>query len=89
MFFNSILNVNPLECVSMKNEECKLRPEIVSVSSNDSIFYAFSIKTNKYSGNCNNINDRYAKICVPDVAKNLILKSFNLMPLTSETRHIK
>ena len=73
----------------MKNEECKLRPEIVSVSSNDSIFYAFSIKTNKYSGNCNNINDCYAKICVPDVAKNLILKSFNLMPLTSETRHIK
>ena len=46
MLFNSILNVNPLECVSMKNQECKVRPEIVNISSNDPIFYAFSIKIN-------------------------------------------
>ena len=73
----------------MKNQECKVRPEIVSISSNDSTFYAFSIKTNQYSGNCNNINDPYAKICVPDVFKNSILKLFNLMSLTNETRHMQ
>ena len=28
-------------------------------------FYPFSIKTNKCSGSCNNINNPYAKICVP------------------------
>ena len=89
MFFNSLLNVNPLECISLKNQECKVRPEIVDVSSNDPIFYPFSIKINKCSGNCNNINDPYAKICVPDIAKNLNVKVFNLITLTNETRHIK
>ena len=57
MLFNSILNVNPLECFSMKNQECKVRPEIANINSNDPIFYPFSIKVNKYSGNCNNISN--------------------------------
>ena len=51
MFFGSLSSVNPLECISMKNQECKVRPEIVNISSNNSIFYPFSIKTNKCSGN--------------------------------------
>ena len=42
MFFISLSSVNPLECVSMKNQECKLRPEIVNIGSNDRIFYPFS-----------------------------------------------
>ena len=29
-------------------------------------------------GSCNNINDPYAKICVPDVVKNLNVKVFNV-----------
>ena len=57
MFLSSLSHVNSLECISMKNEECKLRPEIVDVSSNDPIFYPFSIKINKCSGNCNNISN--------------------------------
>ena len=89
MFFGSLSSVNPLECVSMNNQECKVRPEIVNVNSNNPIFYPFSIKTNKCSGNCNNINDPYAKICVPDVVKNLNVKVFNLMSRTNETRQIK
>ena len=87
MFFSSLYNVNSLECISMKNEGCKARPEIVDVSSNDPIFYPFSIKINKCSGNCNNISDPYARICVPDVVKNLNVEVFNLMSLNNETRH--
>ena len=44
-----------------------------------SVFYPFSIKTSKCSGSCNNINDPYAKICVPDVVKDLNVKVFNLI----------
>ena len=47
----------------MKNQECKVRPEIINVNSNEPVFYPFSIKTSKCSGSCNNINDSYAKIC--------------------------
>ena len=60
-----------LSCISMKNQECKTRPEIININSNNPIFYPFSIKINKCSGNCNNINNPYAKICVPDVIKDL------------------
>ena len=73
----------------MKNQQCKVRPEIISVNCNEPIFYPFSIKTSKCSGSCNNINDPYAKICVPDVVKDLNVKVFNLMSGTNETRHIK
>ena len=85
----SSLNVIPLSCISMNNQPCKARPEIINVNSNNPIFYPFSIKTSKCSGSCNNINDPYAKICVPDVIKDLNVKVFNLMSRTNETRHIK
>ena len=73
----------------MTNKECKVGPEIVNVNSNEPVFYPFSIKTSKCSGTCNNINDPYAKICVPDAVKDLNVKVFNLMSRTNETRHIK
>ena len=77
MLFNSLLNVNPLECISMKNQEYRVRSQNVDFNSNNPIFYPFSIRKNKCSGNCNNISDSYAKICVPDVMKNLNVKVFN------------
>ena len=78
-----------LNCISMNNQECKVRPEIINVNNNERVFYPFSIKTSKYSGSSNNINDPYAKICVPDVIKHLNVKVFNLMSRTNETRYIK
>ena len=88
-FLSSFTSVNLLSCISMKNQECKLRPQIVKVSSDDLVFFRFSIKTSKYSGGCNNINDPYAKICVPDAIKNLNVKVFNLISRNNETRHIE
>ena len=82
-------NVSSLKCISMNNQECKVRPEINNVNSNNPIFYPFSVKTIKCSGNCNDVNDLYAKICVADVVKNWNVKVFNLMSTTNETRHIK
>ena len=35
-----------LKCVSLNNQECKIRPKIVNVSSNNPIFYPFSVKIN-------------------------------------------
>ena len=86
IFFGNLSNVNTLECISMKNQECKVRPEIININSNNPMFYPFSIKVNKCNGNCNNINDPYAKICVSDTVKNLNVKVFNLMTLTNKTK---
>ena len=65
----NVLDVNPLKCVSMNNQECKIRPEIINVNSNEPSFFAYSMEINKCSSSCNNINDPYAKLCVPDVVK--------------------
>ena len=87
LFLSSLVSTTPLSCISIKNQECKLRPKIVDINSNNPIFYPFSIKTNKYSGSCNNINNPYAKNCVPDMIKELNVKVFNLMSRTNETRY--
>ena len=90
VFFGcNLLSVNPLKCVSMNNQECKVSPEIVNVNNNEPVFYPFSIKVSKCSGSCNNINDPYAKLCVPDVVKNINTKVFNSMSRTNEARHVK
>ena len=46
MYFSNLSSVNSLECISMINQECKLRTEIVNINSNNSIFHPFSIKVN-------------------------------------------
>ena len=85
----SILSATPLNCITIKNQECKTRAQVININSNNPIFYPFSIKINKCSGNCNNINNPYAKICVPDVIKDSNVKVFSLMSRTDETRFIK
>ena len=89
LFLSSLVSATSLSCISMKNQECKVRPEIINVNSNEPVFYPFSIKASKCSGSCNNINNPYAKLCVPDAVKDLNVKVFNLMLRTNETRHIK
>ena len=89
-FINANLsNVNSLECVSMKNQECKIRTEIINLNTNEPMAYPYSIKIHRSKGSCNTINDPYAKICVPDQIKDTNVKVFNLMSRTNETRRIK
>ena len=74
LFLSSLVSTTPLSCISMNNQACKVRPEIVNVNSNEPVFYPFSMKTCNCSGSCNNINDPYAKICVSDTVKDLNVK---------------
>ena len=86
---SSLTNASSLSCISMNDQACKTRPEIVNINSNNPILNRFNIKTSKCSDNCNNTNDPYSKIRVPDVAKTLNVKVFNLISRTNETRHIE
>ena len=80
MFFGCNLSkVNSLKFISMSNQERKIRPEVINVNSDEPSFYPYSVKINKCSGSCSNINNPYAKICIPDVVKNINLKVFNLI----------
>ena len=78
-----------MKCVTVDNEECKIRAKLIDINSNESLFYPFSININECSGSCNNINNPYPKLCVPDVAKNINVKVFSLMSRNNETRRIE
>ena len=85
LFLSSLVSTTSLNCISMKSQECKVRPEIINLNSNEPVCYLFSIKTSTCSGSWNNINDPHAKICVPNVIKYLNVKVFNLMSRTNES----
>ena len=82
---SNLVSTTSLTCISMNNHPSKAKPEIINFNSNNPIFHPFSIKTSKFRGNFNNINDPYARMCVPDVVKYLNVKVFNLMSRTNET----
>ena len=54
------LNVILLKCVSMSNQECKVRPALMGINSNPLIYHC-NILVNKCCASCNNISDPYAK----------------------------
>ena len=87
----NLLRATPLKRASMTNQECKVRLEIFNVNSDESVFYPFTVKTSKCRGSCNNINDPYAKMRVPDAIKNITVNLFNLglISQTNETTHVK
>ena len=83
-----IIKTKALECVSVTNQECMARPKIIDVNKNEIVFYPPSLKVNKCSSNCNNINDPMAKLCVPDIIKDMNIKVFNMLARINETRKI-
>ena len=65
VFGCSFTSVSSLKCISINNQEHKVRPQTVNVNSKEPAFFPFSIKISKCSSSCNNISDPYAKLCVP------------------------
>ena len=53
------------------------------------MLYPFSMKINRCNRNCNNINNPYSRVCVPNVAKNITAKVFDLMSWKNKTKQIK
>ena len=48
----NVLNVTPLKCVSMNNQECKIRTKIIDMNNNKPLFYIYSIEVNKRGRSC-------------------------------------
>ena len=49
---SSFTRANSLSCISMNNQECKTKPQVVNVNGDEPVFSPFSIKTSKCSGSC-------------------------------------
>ena len=44
VFLLTLTSGNLLSCISMNNQECKVRPQFVNVNGDDPVFFPFSIK---------------------------------------------
>ena len=85
--FVNIFKTKALECISAVNQKCMARP-IIQTNANEPVFYPLSIKVNKCGGDCNTINDPKAKLCVPNIVKDMNIKVFNMLSRINETRKI-
>ena len=47
-FLSTLTSIDSLNCISMINQECRIRPQIVNVNGDDPLFFPFSIKTREY-----------------------------------------
>ena len=54
-------NAIPWSCISMNNQECKTRQQVINVNGDEPVFFPFSVETSKCSGSFNNIDYPYAK----------------------------
>ena len=86
--FFGMLGTNALQCVSVINQKCMSRPKIIETNPDEPVFFPYSIKINRCSGSCNNPNDLFAKLCVPDFVKSINIKVYNLMTRLNETKDI-
>ena len=41
---STLTSVNSLSCISMNNQECKVRPQIVNVNGDDPVFFLLVLK---------------------------------------------
>ena len=78
-FLSSLLSTTLLSCISMNNQACKVRPEIININSNEPVFYFLVLKQVNVVIAVIILMIHMQKICVPDDVKNLIVNVFNLM----------
>ena len=86
----SILKVKTLECLSVINGKCMPRPKILDVNEGvgEALFCLYNVLVNRCSGSCNMVNDPMAKICVPNIIKNVNMKVYNFLMRLNETCNV-
>ena len=77
----SISKTKALECVSVVNQKCMVRPKILDVNEGvgEALFYPYNALVNKCSGSCDMLVDPMAKLCVPNIIKRVNMKVYNFL----------
>ena len=86
----SIIKTKALECVSLANQKCMPRHEILDVNEGigEALFYPYKMLVNKCSGSCNTLDNPMSKICVPKIIKNVNMQVYNFLMRLNETRNV-
>ena len=86
----SIIKTKALECVSVVNQKCMPRPEILDVNEGvgEALFYPYNVQVNKFSGSCNTLDNLMAKLCVPGIVKRVNMQVYNFLMRLNEARNV-
>ena len=59
----SINKTKALECVSVVNQKCMLRPKILDVNEGvgEALFYPYNVLVNKCSGSCKTLDAKFVR----------------------------
>ena len=57
----NVMNAVSLNCVSIRNQECRVRPVLININSIEPLSYPYSVGISKLSDSCKNINNLCAK----------------------------
>ena len=84
------IKTKALECVSVVNQKCMPRPKILDVNEGvgEALFYPYNVLVNKCSGSCDTIDGPMARLCVPNIIKNVNMKVYNFLMKLNETRNV-
>ena len=86
----NIIKTKALECVSVANQKCMLRPKIIDVNEGvgEALFYPYNVLVNKCSRSCNTLDNPMVKLCVPNVIKAVNMQVYNFLMRLNETRNV-
>ena len=71
--------------VSLSDKSCIVKPTLTDLNPVEFNYYPFMVSLDKCSGSCNAAVDLSTKLCVPNKAKDLNLKIFNMITRINET----
>ena len=72
-------------CLLLNNQECAVRKVIFD---NGYRTFPYKIKVDKCVGSCNDVENPYFKVCLPDVVKNVSVNSFDLITKKTVLKNI-
>ena len=90
LFINIANASNHTECVSLSNQKCMIQPTLINLHPNEysheSHYYPYSVKLDRFVGDCNTLNHLFNKVCNPNKTEDLNLTVFNMIKVINEAK---
>ena len=78
----------PTKCMSLNNEQCKIRRALIDLNPVELKYYPYLITLDECNGSCNTVTKIPYRICTPNKTENANLNVFNLITGTNETKKL-
>ena len=72
-------------CLVLKDQECAVRKAIID---NGYMTFPYKIKVDKCIGSCDDVENPYFEVCLPDVVKNISVKTLDLISSKNVLKNI-